>query len=290
MKRILITGANSYVGASFDNYVRQWPDKYQVDTISLHGDVWREMSFAKYDTIFHVAGIAHSDTGHASKETKAEYYRVNTDLTIDVATKAKEDGVKQFIFMSSIIVYGDSTPIGHKKVITKDTVPCPSNFYGDSKLQAENGILPLNDERFRIAIIRAPMIYGKDSKGNYALLSKLAQNTPIFIYVKNERSILYIGNLVELIRLLLENNDQGIFWPQNKEYSSTSRLVKEIATTHGKKVYLIKGLCWLLRLMSSYTRIVNKAFGNFIYDMGMSEYSVEYRIVNFSESITLTER
>lgn len=289
MKRILITGANSYVGTSFENYVKQWPDTYQVDTISLHGDAWREENFGKYDSIFHVAGIAHSDTRRASNETRAKYYRVNTDLTIKVAAKAKQDGAKQFIFMSSIIVYGDSAPIGKKKVITKEIVPFPSNFYGDSKLQAENGILPLNDERFRVVIIRAPMIYGKGSKGNYALLSKLAQKLPTFPYVENERSILYIGNLVELVRLMIENSENGIFWPQNIEYGNTCALVQTIAAVHGKRVRLIKGFALPLRIASALLPSINKAFGNLAYDYTISQYKDCYQKINLATSLKETE-
>lgn len=290
MKRILITGANSYVGTSLENYVKQWPDKYQVDTISLHGDAWREKNFGEYDSIFHVAGIAHCDTGNASQETKANYYHVNTNLTIEVASKAQKDGAKQFIFMSSIIVYGDSAPIGKKKVITKDTIPCPSNYYGDSKLQAENGILSLNDENFHVVIIRSPMIYGKGSKGNYAILSKLAQMLPAFPYIKNERSVLYIGNFMEFVRLMIMNGESGTFWPQNGEYSNTSELVRMIAAKHEKKVLLLKGFRWALKILSHFTGLVNKAFGSFSYDMDISEYTQNYRLINLDESIEVTEK
>ena len=183
MKKILITGANSYIGTSFENYLKQWPDKYQVDTIDMIDGSWREKSFKGYDTVFHVAGIAHSDTGIISEERKSLYYKVNTELTIETAKKAKADGVKQFIFMSSAIVYGDSAPIGKQNVITKDTVPQPSNFYGDSKLKAEKGILPLQSDDFIVVILRPPMIYGKGCKGNYQALVKLALKLPVFFHM-----------------------------------------------------------------------------------------------------------
>lgn len=211
MKKILITGANSYIGTSFENYLKQWPDKYQVDTIDMIDGSWREKSFSGYDTVFHVSGIAHSDYGKIPEDKKALYYKVNTELTVETAKKAKADGVKQFIFMSSAIVYGDSAPIGKRKVITEETIPQPSNFYGDSKLQAEKGILPLQSNDFNVVIIRSPMIYGKGCKGNYQTLVKLALKLPIFPYVENERSMLYIGNLCEFVRLMIENNEHGVF-------------------------------------------------------------------------------
>ena len=288
MKKILITGADSYIGTSFESYIKQF-DGYQVDTLDMINPEWREKSFKEYDVIFHVAGIAHSDTGKVSEERKQFYYKINTDLTVETAKKAKIDGVGQFIFMSSAIVYGDSAPIGKSKVITKDTPTSPANFYGDSKVQAENGLKKLEDDSFKVVILRPPMIYGKGSKGNYPLLSKFAQKLPFFPYVKNERSMLYIGNLVEFIRLMIENEERGIFFPQNSEYSSTSEMVKAIGATHDKKVRLVKGFTWILKLISHVTGLVNKAFGNLSYDMELSKYKTDYRKFTLEESIKQTE-
>ena len=218
MIKILITGANSYIGTSFANYLAQpeFAGKYQVDTLDMIGDAWRSHDFSQYDTVYHVAGIAHSDNGKISDERAKLYYAVNTDLTVECAKKAKEAGVKQFIFMSSAIVYGDSAPIGKEKLIIRDTPVNPANCYGDSKVQAENGIRPLDCDSFKVVILRPPMIFGKGSKGNYPLLSKLARKLPAFPKVENKRSMLYIGNLVEFVRLMVENGEHGTFWPQNK--------------------------------------------------------------------------
>ena len=291
MKKILITGANSYIGTSFEKYIKDnYPDEYIIDTVDMLDGSWREKNFAGYDSVFHVAGIAHSDNGKISAEKEKLYYAVNTDLTIETARKAKDDGAKQFIFMSSAIVYGDSAPIGQKKVITRETPVSPANCYGDSKVQAENGIRPLNDDNFKVVILRPPMIYGKGSKGNYPTLSKLAQKLPVFPYVKNERSMLYIENLCEFVRLMVENEEAGTFWPQNSEYSNTSQLVKMIAEVHGKKIILVPGFTWLLKLMSCVGGLVNKAFGNLSYDIGLSEYRIDYRTVKYlKETVRLTE-
>lgn len=183
MKKILITGAGSFIGSAFEKYMAKWPERYQVDTIDMIDGSWRDKSFAGYDAVYHVAGIAHSDVGNVSEERKAFYYKINTDLTVETAQKAKRDGVKQFIFMSSAIVYGDSAPIGQKKRINKDTPVNPANFYGDSKVKAENGILPLNDESFKVCVLRPPMIYGPGSKGNYPVLAKFAKKLPVFPHI-----------------------------------------------------------------------------------------------------------
>lgn len=289
MKKILITGANSYIGTSFEKYMSQWPKDYQVDTVDMIDGSWREKDFSGYDAVYHVAGIAHSDNGKISMEKEKLYYAVNTDLTIETAKKAKAEGVKQFIFMSSAIVYGESAPIGKTKVITKDTPVSPANSYGDSKVQAENGILPMNDDTFKVVILRPPMIYGPGSKGNYPVLSKLAQKLPVFPKVDNQRSMLYIDNLMEFVRLMVENEEQGIFWPQNAEYFNTTELVKLIAHAHGKEIAIVPGFTWALKLLSHCSGLVNKAFGSLSYEKGLSMYIESYQKVMLDDSITATE-
>ena len=289
MIKVLITGADSYIGTSFEKYINEHFEDYCIDTVDMIDGTWKERDFSAYDTIFHVAGLAHSDVGNVSEDVKAKYYSVNTDLTIETAKKAKAEGVGQFIFMSSAIVYGDSAPIGKNKLITKDTPICPANFYGDSKVQAENGLIELDDENFKVVVLRPPMIYGKNSKGNYPILSKLARVCPIFPYVKNQRSMLYVKNLAEFVRLMIVNGERGIFFPQNAEYSNTSELIKMIADAHGKNVLLVKGFSCCLRIMSLLTGLVNKAFGNMTYEMSMSEYKDNYRICDLKKSIEETE-
>ena len=289
MKKILITGAGSYIGTSFEKYMQKWSDRYQIETLDMVGDDWKKYDFSGFDTVYHVAGIAHSDGGKISREKAKLYYEVNTKLTVKTAMKAKKAGVKQFIFMSSAIVYGDSAPIGKSKVITKKTPVRPKNCYGDSKVKAENGLRKLEDENFKVVILRPPMIYGKGSKGNYPLLSKFAQKLPIFPYVENKRSMLYVENLCEFVRLMIENEESGTFFPQNAEYSNTSELVKMIANQHGKRVLLIKGFTIPLKILGNLTGVVNKAFGNLAYDYKLSSYKQDYQLYSLKESIARTE-
>lgn len=284
-KRILITGKGSYVGVNYKNWLTQWPEKYEVDEISVRGEDWKQEDFSKYDSILHVAGIAHVSTDLKMEE---QYYKVNRDLTIEIAKKAKTQRVKQFIFMSSIIVYGDSR--SEKRVIDRNTVPTPSNFYGNSKLQAEEGIRPLENDNFKVAIIRPPMIYGKNSKGNYPKLAKAAKVLPVFPYFDNERSMLHIDNLCEFLKLIVKNEERGIFFPQNKEYVKTSEMVKNIAQVHGKDIKLVKNFDFVLKRMIGKVNILNKVFGNLIYDMSVSDYKEEYRIMNLKQSIEVTEK
>lgn len=289
MKKILITGAGSYIGMSVERYLSRWPEKYQVDTLDMLEESWREADFSGYDSVFHVAGIAHSDSGAITPERERLYYRVNTDLAIETAQKAKAEGAKQFIYMSSAIVYGSSAPLGQRKRITRDTPVNPANAYGNSKVKAEEGLLPMSCDSFRVVILRPPMIYGPGSRGNYPTLAKLAVKLPVFPKVDNERSMLYIGNLAEFVRLMVENREVGIFWPQNREYVNTTNLARLIAAAHGKKLLTVGGTAWALKLMGKVTGLVDKAFGNLSYDQSLSQYHEEYRLTDLQDSITETE-
>lgn len=284
MKKILITGKDSYIGTSLEKWLSQWPDKYTVDTVDMTSASWKEKDFSKYDVVFHVAGIAHVSS---DPKLKNLYYKVNRDLTIATARKAKNEGVQQFIFMSSIIVYGDSPSNG---VIDRNTVPKPSNFYGDSKLQAEEGIKPLENESFKIVILRSPMIYGKGSKGNYPKLAKLARKVPVFPDIDNQRSMLHIDNLCEFIKLMIDNKESGLFFPQNKEYVKTSEMVRLIAETHGRRIRLVRLLNPPLSVLCERITIANKIFGDLVYCLNISKYAKGmYQIRNLRESIELTE-
>lgn len=281
MKKILITGANSYIGTSFERWMKQYAG-YKIDTVDTMDGKWKKADFTKYDTVFHVAGLAHSDP---KPEMRDLYYKINTDLAVETAEYAKEHGVKQFIFMSSIIVYGSNN-----NYIDKDTVPTPKNFYGDSKLQADIRLHKLQSGSFNVVSIRPPMIYGKGSKGNYPRLSALAKKTPVFPSVKNQRSMLHIDNLCEFIRLMIDNNEHGIFYPQNREYVSTAELVKTIAELKGKKVIMLPWFDPLLKALSKKMTTFNKLFGDLVYDKNMSAYNDwSYCVNDFEESIRKTE-
>lgn len=281
--RVLITGKDSYIGVSFENWVKNINPEWDINTICLKDSTWKTISFSDYDTILHVAGIA-----HVSADPKLEelYYKVNRDLAIEVAQKAKEDQVKQFIFMSSMIIYGADEGVGISNVITTDTKPQPLNFYGDSKLQADLAIQAISDEKFKTAIIRTPMVYGPNSKGNFPKLIKLAKLTPLFPSLENKRSMIYIDNLTEFIRLLILNQSSGVFFPQNRDYVGTKEIVLVAGECMNRKIYSVALFNPLLTLMSKKLSIINKVLGNKIYDKELSKhFNQEYCVVDFKESI-----
>ena len=290
MKKILITGAGSYIGVSVEQYLQRWPEAYQVDTVDMIDGSWREKDFRGYDAVLHVAGLVHQPKTKNDPEQAERYDRINHLLAVETARKAKEEGVGQFLFMSSASVYGLSAPVGKVVMITKDTPLNPTDNYGISKKRAEEDLALLRDDKFRLAVLRPPMIYGKGCKGNYQTMAKLAKKLPVFPWVENQRSMLYMENLAEFIRLLIDDGADGVFCPQNNEYVNTSDMVSLIAHANGRGVLLIHGFAWTLKLLRPLTGIVDKAFGSLCYDFTLSSYEKDYCVKTFQESILETEK
>ena len=280
MKNILITGANSYVGTSFEKWLSQWPDKYHVDTIDMIDGSWREKSFKGYDVVFHVAGIAHVSADPSKKDL---YYRINRDLAIETAQKAKADGVKQFVFMSSMIIYGADEPVGKEKIITKDTKPAPSDFYGDSKLQADLAIQQLAEEKFAVSIMRPPVIYGPGCKGNFPKLLKLAKYAFVFPDIDNRRSMIYIDNFCECVRQIIDETKGGIYFPQNEEYVSTKDVIIRARKISGHGTLILPCPKFLVSMLSKNSTF-NKAFGSKVYCKELSGWR-KYNVVYFSDGL-----
>ena len=238
--------------------------------------VWREKSFTGYDAVFHVAGIAHVSADPSKKDL---YYKINRDLAVETAQKAKIDGVKQFIFMSSMIIYGADEPVGKEKVITKDTQPAPSDFYGDSKLQADLAIQQLDGKNFAVSIMRPPVIYGPGCKGNFPKLLKLAKYALIFPNIDNRRSMVYIDNFCECTKQVIDRGENGIFFPQNKEYVSSKNIIIETRKLAGHGTLIIPCPKFMLTLFAK-NPTFNKAFGSKIYNQSLAPV-FEYNVTPF---------
>ncbi|MBO0437905.1 NAD-dependent epimerase/dehydratase family protein [Vagococcus fluvialis] len=276
MKRILVTGENSYIGTSFVTYMEQFKDEYEVETLSVRGDEWREKDFSIYDVVFHVAGIAHQKE---TKKNRQQYFDVNFELTKSIAKKAKKDGVKQFVFLSSMSVYG----IKEGK-ITKKTPLKPTNAYGESKLKAELFLCEIKDDNFCVLIVRPPMVYGKYCKGNYSTMSKMIKRTIIFPRVSNKRSMIFIDNLSFCIIKSIECEMDGIVCPQNNTLVCTSDLANEIRRIQKKKMYMSK-IWGILIEVFMFIPIIKKIFGNLYYEF----YDFEKVPIDFEESIMNSE-
>lgn len=280
MKKILITGANSYIGQSLENWLEKSQGDYQVDTLDMINPAWKEYDFSPYDSIFHVAAIVHKNEKNLNQDL---YDKVNRDLPIELASLAKQAGVKQFIFLSSMSVYGNE-----EENITNNTATKPSTYYGKSKLAAEVGLKALVDDSFHVLVLRPPMVYGPNAKGNYTRLSKLSSMTPIFPKIDNKRSMIFIDNLLEFVRLAIVNDLSGIHFPQNKEYVTTSQLVKTIRSVNGKQTVLTPLFNPIIKEMFGVSQI-NKLFGDLMYDQSISQESFDYNVVSFQDSVGKSE-
>lgn len=258
MKRVLITGAGGYIGGSLAGYLKRFPEEYAVEGISLRDGAWRRRDFSAFDAVVHTAGIAHRKE---TAENAEEYYQVNRDLAIAVAEKAKAEGVGQFVFLSTMSVYGLE-----EGVVTPKTEPAPRSNYGKSKLQAEEALRAMASDSFHVAVLRPPMVYGDGCRGNYQMLVKLAKLAPVFPDYKNQRSMVHVDVLTRFIRELIEREiSDGVFVPQDETYRCTCKMVQEIAAAEGKNLKLLRTLNPAVSLLKALSVKGKKAFGDLIY-------------------------
>ena len=279
--KVLITGAGSYVGESVRKYILSTSSDFEIDAVDTMGDNWKKADYSQYDVVYHVAGIAHVN---ADPKMEPLYYKVNRDLTIAVAEYAKAAGVKQFIFMSSQIVFHESQSL-KSEVLTKDTKENPNGFYGDSKLQAEISLHKLEDENFKVCILRPCMIYGPNAKGNFPRLVKLVTKVPFFPCWHNKRSMLYIDNLAEFVKQAMLRGLSGTFYPQNKEQADTVEIIRFFAKQAGHKVWISRIFNPFVWLGSFVLQPINKMFATYYYEPSMSKMDFDYQLVSFEESL-----
>ena len=280
MRKVLITGAGSYIGAKVEKWLKQYPEDFQVEVVDTIDGHWKQTNFGKYDVVYNVAGIAHVK---AIAEEEDLYYAINRDMVTEIAKAAKDAGVKQFIHMSSMIVYKEVKTLEGKR-IHKDTIPAPNGFYGDSKLQGEKGIRSLDSPTFKVCILRPPMIYGPGCRGNFPRLAWLGVKMPIFAAWHNKRSMLFIDNLCEFVRQAILHECQGTYYPQNKEYADTVEIVRYFAKKYNHKIWITPLFNWIIFLFGNHVRALGKMFSNSTYDMEMSEYEFDYQVKNLLDS------
>ena len=274
MKNVLITGANSYIGEAVKKYLLMFPEQYSVNIKDTLGWEPGVENFISYDVVFNVAGIAHIKE---TEQNRHLYFAINRELAVNIAKAAKKAGVKQFILLSSMSVYG--LTVGH---IKKDTPVNPVNAYGKSKAEADEQIEKLQDENFGFACLRPPLVYGKGCKGNYQSLRSFALKSPIFPDYRNQRSMIYIGNLCEFVKKCIDFEKRGVFFPQNDKYVNSSEMVKHIAREHNRPIKLTKAFNWAVSIAP--VNIVKKVFGDLTY-----EQVDTVDIYDFETSIKLTE-
>lgn len=270
MASVLITGANSFIGNSFERYSAN----KNVRIVSLHDTAPSDIDFSGIDACLHLAALVHVFKGIKPEE----YYRVNRDLTLEVAKAAKSSGVSHFIFMSSVKVYGK---FGKEFPSWNEFSEChPEDYYGKSKYEAELALLGISDENFIVSIIRTPVVYGFGMKANMMKLVKLVKSSPVlpFAAVNNTRHYTYIENLIGLIDRIISLKKQGVFIAMDDDAVSTTALVKAIKDATGSRVMLFKLPGLMLRLLKWISPgIAARLFGSFNLDNTHTRNILSYK-------------
>ncbi|MCT7581799.1 NAD-dependent epimerase/dehydratase family protein [Aliarcobacter butzleri] len=249
--KLLITGSNGFIGNYFIN---NYKSKYNIKTFSFLKDDINTLDCNTIDIVFHLSALVHQMGGASANE----YEKINVIQTIELAKKAKESGIKHFVFMSTVKVYGEET----NSKYTENTVCNPEDDYGKSKLKAEQELQKLEDENFKISIIRTPIVYGYRVKANIKNLINLVNKVPVLPFgkIKNKRSMVYIGNLCHLVDEIIIQKKSGIFLACDDEPLSTSKLIDLIAKNLAKKTYLIK-----IPFFESLLKILKPSFHKRLY-------------------------
>lgn len=230
MDKILVTGSSGYIGGRF---IKLYQDKYQFEKFSLLSNKIDEINFIEIDIVLHCAALVHQKT----EKLYEEYSDINVKYPLELANLAKQNNTKHFIFISTIAVYGED-----EENLNEQSACNPITPYGKTKLEAEKKLLELNDDNFKVSIIRPPMVYGKDAPGNIESLIKIIKKIPVlpFNHINNNRSFVYIDNLCYFIDVIIQNNKDGIFLAGDDSPISTTKLIDLIAKNLQKDLVLIK--------------------------------------------------
>ena len=294
MTRICIIGKGSFVGGAVAHHLEAaYPDEIVVSEVDTLGDEWQEVDFSRFDSLFYVSGIVpwaldRKGLGLQSDEDVQRYLdSVNADLAASIARKAKADGAGHLIFMSTSDVYAKSPSADPSYTIDRETSPSPESAYGSSKLKAEQTLAEMEDDSFTVAILRPPIIYGPNcQKGSFASLARLAAKTPVFPKVQNARSMLYTGNLAELVAILAKEQSGGIYLPQDAEWACTAELVRLLGDAQGHHVRLSSLLGIPCSLMARWNSLFRKVFGNFKYAQNNDALASGYQRFGLAEAIS----
>ena len=284
MRNVLIAGQHSFIGTAVERRLAAFPGEYAATSLNMHGEDWKSFDFSPFDCVVHVAGIAHVSP---KPELRPLYEAVNRDLAVACARRAREMGAKQFLYLSSAIVFGDAAPAGEAGEITPETSPSPASAYGRSKLEAEHGLRALENERFRVALLRPMMAFGKGCKGNYNALAAMARRAPLFPDFPNRRGMVYIDDLAELIRRHIDEGTGGVFHPQTF-IASTADLARAVARAHGHRALFPRFLNGPVRMLGK-SGTVRRAFGGFYYREDMADHGFAPGTLSLEDCVARTE-
>lgn len=277
---ILVTGATGFIGSRF---IKEFKDKLNIKTFSLSKEKIEDISFNGINAVLHTAALVHQ----TPPKPDDEYFYVNYELTCKLAERAKSSGVSHFIFLSTSHVYGEfAKQLFSYTPLTETTKCSPSDAYGKSKLMAEQKLLEMSSDDFKVSIIRIPMVYGTGAKGNINALVKLVKYFPIlpFDYDLNKRSVIHVSNLAHFINSVVLAKKTGIFLAQDAEPVSIKQLILYIANAQNKKVFLIKLSPLVLKVLKFFfPNPIIKLYGSLAFESHLTNKSIGYTPVLSSQ-------
>lgn len=274
---ILIAGKNSYIGKNIGQYILEQDAAAQVTYISVRDEMWKNLDLSIYDGVVFAAAIV-----HRKDVTDPEiYHKVNTVLPYEFAQKAKKEGVKRFLFLSTAAVYGQGKTLPVTNLICEDTPLAPVEPYGKSKLEAEQLLQTLEDEKFFVTLVRTINVYGKGCPGNYFnQLAKLAKMMPLHpkAYTGVKQGFIHVRSLARLCYLALNADRGGIYHAQDPEPVSTYEILQ--ALSQGMGIRRVGLPCHtLMRIMPRVSPMV-KLFGGVAYDAELARCHLgDYHVV-----------
>ena len=282
LKKIIITGVNGRIARHLTRYLAGWEGLYEVVLLSLRDDLWKDMSFQGYDAVIHLAALVHRKEKPSMEQ---QFERLNVQLPRQVAQKAKEEGVGLFVYASSLAVYGLEGSVQLPQTIDENTAENPASLYGKSKWRGEQLVGRLNDEQFRVVVLRVPLVYGAGCKGSYGTLRAVALKLPMVPRMENRRSMIHLDNLSEFIRLLIERPSSGTFFPQNREFVCTSDLIQHVANAHGKRLRQSPFWGGFFRRFLGRLGLVEKIWGTLVIGKELSTtFGWDYNVLSFEDS------
>ncbi|EKU45997.1 NAD-dependent epimerase/dehydratase family protein [Staphylococcus massiliensis] len=284
-KRILITGTKGYIGCALEKHFKDLG--HDVKRLDVKSPTYLAQSFKSFDVVIHTAAIVHNNLKNASM---LDYMNINYHLTRKIADKAKQDGVSQFIFFSTMNVFGLLGGVGYETIITKTTPTNPQTAYGISKGYAEDYLRQIETNRFKVSIVRPPMVYGKDAPGNFAKLEKIARLGSLFPNIHNHRSVIHIDNLTRFVETLVYEQASGIFHPQDFSYMSTTETIHDIRMLKGKQLKTFPVSKGLFKMMNK-VPMLKKVYGNLVYSQNIDKPQ-DYRkgFIDFGDALKKTIR
>lgn len=271
---ILVTGASGYLGKSF---IQEYAKKYKILTFSLVDNQLKNINFENVSVVLHCAALVHQKKEYSYEK----YYEINTRYPVELALKAKQSGVKQFIFISTVAVYGED----YSRL--DNSLSCsPVSFYGRSKLEAEKELQKLSDSGFKVVIVRPPMVYGLNAPGNMSTLINLIRKVPILPFgnINNKRNFIYIGNLCYVLNQIIETNHEGVFLVSDDKSISTTELLRLISIGLKKKVFLIR-----IPLFETILSLVKPSFHKRLYESLEIDNSLTKQKLNLTNPYSVEE-